>query len=381
MKNTSVSIDSYVTVWKDSVLTYNAYNLCTGEDMDGNGKKELIVMGRHNPGDGLWDEVVTIFEATGIDNYAHIWSQTFQTNLGLLIGQCDIKTGDVDKDGKQELVIATPESLFVYKAAGIGNYQRISAMRTGADYTNRVKNGVLLVYDMNKNGYDEIVLSGCCDAGGTIFETRFYEVMGEVAFDSVKATSRDTGITVEWWTGTQFANYGFELYKHEPGMADTAYYLVYQAFDSVQYDTTHRYFFFHDSDVMTDSSYKYKVWALTLNNDSDYQGPVTALGVNGRPGTIPAVASFGLGQCAPNPFAGNTAIRYQLPKACAVSICVYGISGQLVKRMVDAKQPAGRYTAYWDGRDEAGRVAASGLYFCRMEAGGFSRVRKMVVIR
>ncbi|MCU0606169.1 MAG: FG-GAP-like repeat-containing protein [Candidatus Edwardsbacteria bacterium] len=380
MENTAIGVDSYATIAKDSVLTLAAYNLCTGEDMDGNGKKEFVILGRHNPGDGLWDEVVTIFEATGNDTYVHVWEHTFQTGLGLLFGQCDIKTGDVDRDGRQELVIATPESLFVYKAVGIGDFQQITAMRTGADYANRVKDGVLLVHDMNRNGYDEVVLSGRCDAGGTVYETRFYEAMGEVVFDSVKATSRDTGITVEWWTGAQFANYGFELYKHEPGMADTAYYLLHLALDSVQCDTTHRHYFYHDSDVMTDSTYRYKVRALTLNNDSDYHGPVTALGVGGNPAHGKPLP-FALCQNAPNPFRRSTAVRYQLPAPGLVELSIYNAAGQIVKTLVRGSRPAGGHCAVWDGRDDRGRPAASGIYFCRLSAGGSSDTRKMVVLQ
>jgi len=38
----------------------------------------------------------------------------------------------------------------------------------------------------------------------------------------------------------------------------------------------------------------------------------------------------------------------------------------------------GSYAAAWDGRDEYGRPAGSGVYFCRLQAGGFTAARKMV---
>ena len=43
--------------------------------------------------------------------------------------------------------------------------------------------------------------------------------------------------------------------------------------------------------------------------------------------------------------------------------------------------PAGAHTATWDGTDAAGRPVASGVYLCRMEAGAFSVVRKMLLIQ
>jgi hypothetical protein len=44
-------------------------------------------------------------------------------------------------------------------------------------------------------------------------------------------------------------------------------------------------------------------------------------------------------------------------------------------------QLAGRYEAPWDGRDDAGRACASGVYFYRLEAGGFTDSGKMALLR
>jgi hypothetical protein len=48
--------------------------------------------------------------------------------------------------------------------------------------------------------------------------------------------------------------------------------------------------------------------------------------------------------------------------------------------LLSAWQPAGRHTATWDGRDEAGRRQAAGVYHCRMRAGSFMAARRVVLI-
>ncbi len=91
--------------------------------------------------------------------------------------------------------------------------------------------------------------------------------------------------------------------------------------------------------------------------------------------------SFNLSQNYPNPFNGVTVIPYELPETALVSLKIYNVRGQVVKILRDQSQAAGSYRAYWDGRDEQGLVASSGVYFYHLEAGGFAQVRKMLLIK
>ena len=91
---------------------------------------------------------------------------------------------------------------------------------------------------------------------------------------------------------------------------------------------------------------------------------------------------FALVQNAPNPFNPATTIRYSLPQASPVSLRVYDALGQEIARLADSQsQPAGQHVAIWNGRDQTGRPAANGLYFYRLEAGRFSAVKKMLLLK
>ena len=91
--------------------------------------------------------------------------------------------------------------------------------------------------------------------------------------------------------------------------------------------------------------------------------------------------SFRLFQNYPNPFNTSTTIRYALPGAGRVTIKVYNLLGQEVKTLVDEPKEAGYFTLQWDGKNNQGRDVASGVYICRMVAGGFPESRKLVLMR
>lgn len=84
----------------------------------------------------------------------------------------------------------------------------------------------------------------------------------------------------------------------------------------------------------------------------------------------------------PNPFNPTTTIAYGLPKAGLVSLRIYDLSGRLVRDLVAGEmRTAGRHEETWDGRDASGRRAASGTYFCRIEAGGEQRSMRMMLVK
>ena len=83
----------------------------------------------------------------------------------------------------------------------------------------------------------------------------------------------------------------------------------------------------------------------------------------------------------PNPFNPTTAIQYEIHQPVHVSVQVYDTQGRLVRTLVDQSQAAGRYDAVWDGRDNAGRTAGSGVYLVRMEAGDYGANSKVVMLK
>jgi len=94
-----------------------------------------------------------------------------------------------------------------------------------------------------------------------------------------------------------------------------------------------------------------------------------------------APQTFALNQNAPNPCKADTRILYALPRTTDVSLCIYNISGQLVKTLVNEKQVIGYYNINWDGKDDQGRRVANGVYLYRLNAGTFTDTKKLVMIK
>lgn len=131
-------------------------------------------------------------------------------------------------------------------------------------------------------------------------------------------------------------------------------------------------------------------WTLSV---ADHQfgavGTFNAWGVNllvqpaGAAGTDDASlpAATRLVGNSPNPFNPRTTIAFDLARPGPVRLDIYDLRGRLVRRLVDAALPAGRHEAAWDGRDDQGGAAASGLYFCRLHSSGGASVHKMALVR
>jgi len=83
----------------------------------------------------------------------------------------------------------------------------------------------------------------------------------------------------------------------------------------------------------------------------------------------------------PDPFNPETAIEYSIPESGNVTIDVYNIRGQKVKSLVSSEQSAGLHKVIWNGTDERGKRAASGMYFYELKYQGQSIREKMLMMK
>ena len=90
---------------------------------------------------------------------------------------------------------------------------------------------------------------------------------------------------------------------------------------------------------------------------------------------------FALEHNYPNPFNPATTIRYAVPETGKVTLHIYNVLGQKVLTLVNNDQGAGYYSVRWNGKDRLNRAVASGVYLYRMEAAGFTKVHKMLLLK
>ncbi len=111
-------------------------------------------------------------------------------------------------------------------------------------------------------------------------------------------------------------------------------------------------------------------------NDGRIPARVTAPGPgSSRPGR------FALHANHPNPFNAGTVIPFELAESGPVRLTVVNLVGQEVRRLVQETRRGGDHRVRWDGRDEEGRPAATGVYLIRLQAGALERTRRMLLLR
>ena len=132
-------------------------------------------------------------------------------------------------------------------------------------------------------------------------------------------------------------------------------------------------------DMSSDSTGAHLAYAATFNNEQDVYYMRIGQSVTDVAGRAPD--GYLLHANEPNPFGASTTIRYDVPaEGARVTLSVFDVNGRLV-RILENAVVAGARTASWDGTDASGRPVASGVYFCRLQAGGLSRNLKMLLVR
>ena len=95
----------------------------------------------------------------------------------------------------------------------------------------------------------------------------------------------------------------------------------------------------------------------------------------GRPSEFTLLQNF------PNPFNQTTKIEFTLPKSGFVSLNIYDILGRKVRNLVSEHLSSGYKSVLWDGKNDSGKDAASGIYFYQLTAGNSSGTKRLVLLK
>ena len=96
---------------------------------------------------------------------------------------------------------------------------------------------------------------------------------------------------------------------------------------------------------------------------------------------VPEYLETALDRVFPNPFNPSTTIAYTLGLDCQVNLEIFNLKGERVRELVRSNQVAGPHEVVWDGCDDLGHRTASGLYLCRLRAGDFQAVNKILLLK
>jgi predicted GH43/DUF377 family glycosyl hydrolase len=155
------------------------------------------------------------------------------------------------------------------------------------------------------------------------------------------------------------------------GQWDGDYAEAYTVFtDNFNGDTLHMWY---DGSREPTSTYLFRIGHATLPLDTLLNNFPVGIKVNDN-SYIPE--DYFLKQNYPNPFNPSTTIEFNLPKTSEVTLKIFNILGEEMATLISEKLPVGNYSYQWDALN-----LPSALYLYRLEAEGFVKTKKMILMK
>ena len=187
-----------------------------------------------------------------------------------------------------------------------------------------------------------------------------------VALSSLNSAVAGRTIRLNWTTASEINNTGFDVERMN--IVDNNWSKVTFVAGHGTVNTPTNYSF-EDRNLQT-GKYKYRLKQIDNNGNYEY------FALNGEV-EIGVPKKFDLSQNYPNPFNPVTKINFDLPENGLVNLRLYDMLGREVANIVNNEyRTAGYYTVNFDASK-----LSSGIYFYRMNAGSFSGIKKMAVIK
>ncbi len=101
------------------------------------------------------------------------------------------------------------------------------------------------------------------------------------------------------------------------------------------------------------------------------------------PTAVDMMPAIGSGPIAyPNPFNPKTILAFSLSRSASATMEILDVQGRLVRRLLEGGvRPVGAQSVSWDGKDDSGQMASSGLYLARLRAGSESSTSKLLFLK
>lgn len=206
------------------------------------------------------------------------------------------------------------------------------------------------------------------NAGHRLLYQRAIEVilpiLVPVELISFTGTRSGNDVILQWITGTETNNYGFEVQRSINGKDFEAIGFV-EGSGSTASPSSYSY---TDGAVQKDVKYYYRLKQIDFDGTSSFSGLAEV------EGELPV--GFFLFQNYPNPFNPTTTIAFSLPKAMTVNLRLYDITGKEVAEIFSGDLSQGYHKMNIDGS-----VLASGIYTCRLVAGEFTSTIKLTLLK
>lgn len=335
----------------------NPHDCWAGNDVDNDGKPEFfIAFCRPIPG---WTCYLYMWEATGTNTYEETFIDQISTYQEVdRRSMCD----DIDGDGIEEIIWSVGSRVLIYKATDNNQFQRIWDWNN--DHGGTTPCAIVNVYDMNRNGYNEVIVGG----GGktSIFEVEAVRLLRPNGGEIFQSDSQQL---IRWQT-------------FNPPRCDSLS-LIYSTDNGSNYTMIAHGISGNDTSYLwtvpnvNSDSCKIKIIAYGPGwqyDESDGTFSITSLGIT-EIASLPLAMTLDV-RVYPNPVKTQTVIHYSLPAEGKVSLQLYNISGRLVKTLIDDYKKPGNYKINLNTKD-----LSAGVYFLSLETESKRIIERVIIVK
>jgi hypothetical protein len=362
--------NAYQLIFTDTLPWSNNFDVFSAKDMDGNGKPEFLFTSVHYAIGKAW---LYLYESAGNNNYDYFLIDSATNIPGAMIYQRSV-CGDIDADGKDEIIWSTFYQWHTYKAVGTNQFQKMySSVWTTHDVA------TMSVCDLNGNGYPEVIESWEENTIPYSHATIIWEIEG------VRLHQPNGGEVLN--PGQQ---YPITWEKFDPPGADS-FALFYSIDNGFNYDTIMTGLSSDDTSYlwtvpnMISDSCKIMIWAYGPPRSGEQEPRGTAWDFSDN---VFAIREMGIETGYRQQVTGNSLkvlqnptksssvhIQFSISQTSRITLKVYNSLGQLIEILADGNYDAGCFDA------KLTQPISGGVYFLRYEFEDRSLVEKLILLK
>lgn len=187
-----------------------------------------------------------------------------------------------------------------------------------------------------------------------------------VELTSFKASVSENKVFLSWQTANEVNSYGFSLERRTKSEGwETIGFIT----GNGNSNSTNEYFFTDIPSVGSSQTLKYRLKQMDTDGSFTYSKEIE-ITLNNIP------KQYVLLQNYPNPFNPTTKIKYQLPESGKVTLKIYDVVGREIVTILNEQKEAGYYEVEWNANE-----TSSGIYYYKIQAGAFTEIKKMLLIK
>ena len=314
--------------------------------------------------------------------FKNVLAKTNGSAADIVLGQADFTHGD-DANGQNGMrypsSVAVDGGGSLYVADGLNQrvliFKNAASLSNGAnaDYVLGQPNFTSTNSATSQSGTSSINGVALDDAHGYLYVSDgnnnrvllFHAASAlPVELSSFNATVASNSAALHWSTATEVNNYGFEIERR--ASQNTGWTEVGFVHGNGTSNSPHEYSY-TDAGISS-GTYAYRLKQIDNSGVFKYSASTEV--------TIAAPKAFALNQNYPNPFNPTTVISYQLPIMGNVSLRIYDMLGREVETLVNETQEAGSYEVVFNASN-----IASGVYFYRLQAGDYTAMKRILLVK